>query len=273
MDEISAWLSNNPWISILSLVIGLISFVFMIIIYKKTKKIKLPQFKMYTHKLIKDSVSNLEKLDIKYEGEKITNFSFSGVTFWNAGSDTIHLSDIARVDPLRIVIKGDNNILGVPDVYCNNEASGFACEISDDRKEIRFYFDYLDQNDGGRITFYHTGGGGEELEVCGTIKGVKMLNAPTKNKILLWFGKVIGNILMYVSPIAILVIVLYVGKDVIEAIFLKPFILSFLIGSILKALGLIIVGMVFFVALATMDWDNEAKLPSTLVNIEDDIAH
>ena len=47
-----------------------------------------------TNNLVRDSIKDIDSVQITYKRENIPNLSVSKVTFWNAGKDTIQKFDI-----------------------------------------------------------------------------------------------------------------------------------------------------------------------------------
>ena len=166
------FMGTNPLIGILSFIAAIISIILAIIFYKYSRKLKKPYYTISSHNLIKDFVSKINSLDIKYSGKPIKNFTISKIAFWNSGNETIDKDDIVNADPIIIHVKNDGKILEAKIIASNNESNCFSLtDVYDDCK-INMNFDYIDKDDGVGIQVYHTGSSNKDIEVCGRIKGV-----------------------------------------------------------------------------------------------------
>lgn len=169
--KISEWLTENPWISALSLFLALLGIVLAIIFFIRGRRTKEPQYAIRSTNLMRDFTSRLEALEMTYAGERISNLTATKLAFWNNGKDTIDGSDIAAADPLMVKVNDGYKILDSSVLYAKNAANQFSINYSDDGSHVLIQFDYLDADEGGVIQLLHTGKSSEDIEVCGTIKG------------------------------------------------------------------------------------------------------
>ena len=105
MGEISSWLASNPWVNVLSILLAFLGIILAVIFYVRSKKDKKPQYALGSSKLIRNFVSKIDGLEIKYGGQPISNLTSTRVGFWNSGKQTIRRADIASADPLLIKVK------------------------------------------------------------------------------------------------------------------------------------------------------------------------
>lgn len=169
--KISEWLTENPWISALSLFLALLGIILAIIFFIRGRRTKEPRYTIRSTNLMRDFTSRLEALEMTYAGKRISNLTATKLAFWNNGKDTINGSDIAAADPLMVKVNDGYKILDSSVLYAKNAANQFSINQSDDGSHVLIQFDYLDADEGGVIQLLHTGKSSDDIEVCGTIKG------------------------------------------------------------------------------------------------------
>ena len=95
------------------------------------------------------------------------------ITFWNDGNDTLHGTDIAKEDPLRISFGAkDVTVLMSNVIKCTRKANIFAVVKRRRLKELLLQYDYLDPDDGAVIEVWHNGKQ-SEIAIVGAIKGLR----------------------------------------------------------------------------------------------------
>ena len=165
------WLGTNPWLGIVSLIIAVLGVALAIIFYIKGKKVKLPCYTFRSNNLVKDLVSRIDPLEMRYSGKQIENLTVTKIAFLNAGRDTIDKRDIVSADPLTVHVKGGYKILEPIKLYEINPSNQFSTITSEDRSYFTLQFDYVDKEEGVVIQFFHTGLSNEDVEISGRIKG------------------------------------------------------------------------------------------------------
>lgn len=173
--QLADWLGTNPWLSIASFIIAVISVVLAIIFYSKSKKVKSPCYAIRSINIVRDLVSKIESLEMLFAGQPIENLTVTKIAFWNAGNDTINSYDIPIAEPLTVHIKKGYQILDAKILYSKNPANQFSISTSDDHSFVNLQFDYIDKEEGGVIQLIHTGTTDEDIEISGTIKGAGKL--------------------------------------------------------------------------------------------------
>lgn len=146
--------------------------------YAKALRLKEPYWSFKNTNLVRDSVSEVEDLEVLYKGEKIPSLSIGKVVFWNRGAETINGTDISTANPIRIEGLHETKILSAKVIKVNNFANQFKVEVDPIGIFATIKFDYLDKNNGGIIEVVHTGKTVRSIFVTGSIKGVSQL----KNK-------------------------------------------------------------------------------------------
>lgn len=165
------WMGTNPWLSIVSFIIAVLGVALAIIFYVKGKKVKSPCYTLRSNNLVRDVVSRIEPLEMRYSGQQIKNLTITKIAFWNAGRDTINNQDVASADPLTVHVKEGYKILDTKILYEKNPTNQFSITTSEDRSYIALQFEYVDKGEGAVIQLIHTGISHEDIELLGTIKG------------------------------------------------------------------------------------------------------
>ncbi len=164
------FISDN-WFALVALVIAC---VLAIVLYFKSKKDKKPCYSISSANLIEDLGSKVEGLQMGFSGEPIENLTVCRFAFWNEGRDTIHRDNIADGSPIGVHAKNDLKILGEPKVICPKNLEGrYFINLASDFSHFDMDFEYMDQNEGFIIQFFHNGTTVNDVEVHGKVKGVK----------------------------------------------------------------------------------------------------
>jgi hypothetical protein len=153
------------WLGISGTAIAIfLAFVF----YRRSKRFKRPAYVVTTWNLIQDYSAKLQGLKIEFKGKSLASISVSKIVVWNDGNETIHGSDIAQADPLRVVVTGAD-LVDVIVLMTTHVANQF--KITPIGNDVSIVFDYLDRNQGGILQLVHTGKSSENIAVRGSIKG------------------------------------------------------------------------------------------------------
>ena len=174
IDGVAQWLSQNPW-NVVFLVLTIFSMVLSLTLYVKGKKERRPCFNLRTFQLIQDSISKIEAVEIRYQGQIVPNLSMTKLALWNAGREAINSQDIASKDPLRIAVTPQAILLGAEISYATNPVNNFSVRPDLSNGEVRIDFDYFHKDEGVVFTLYHTGRGDEDVALKGTVKGVSRI--------------------------------------------------------------------------------------------------
>ena len=113
--------------------------------------------------------SNIEKLQIRYDDQDITDLSCTKFYVWNSGNTVLNASDIVSSRPVCIKSMGDAVILSAEMARVSEETNNFAIRnITNQLVEISF--DYVDHGEGFVLQILHTGKS-QDLEMDCKIKG------------------------------------------------------------------------------------------------------
>jgi hypothetical protein len=167
-------MSTDRLLAFISLVLGLAGLFAAYIFYKKSLRLKLPTYTVYTNNLVQNAVSQMSGLEIAYKSHRVSALSVSKIVFWNAGSETLDSSDIVTANPLRVCCEGDVQLLDAEVLLANNKSSQLTVEVANSGNEAFIGFGYLDKNQGGVIQVVHTGLVSTDLAIRGDFKGAKI---------------------------------------------------------------------------------------------------
>lgn len=135
--------------------------------YFKSRKVKRVAYITSTRNLIQDVSETLSDIAVTFQGQPANNISVSKISIWNAGTDTVHGTDIVPVDPLRFMISGGK----VLDAKIVRASQPSQFRIGQTSEGLQVSFDYLDKNQGALIQLVHTATSDESIRLTGSIKG------------------------------------------------------------------------------------------------------
>ena len=168
-------MAANPYLTMMVYFLSFLSVLLAIILYYKSRKIKIPLYAIKTNNIVADYISKISSLNVLYSGNQIDNLSVSKIAFWNNGNEPIKSNDIAQKDPLRIVSKNNSKILDANIINYIKPANNINLKISDNGSEAIITFDFLAKNEGVIIQVYHTGKTNNDIQIEGTIIGGKKI--------------------------------------------------------------------------------------------------
>ena len=163
-------LSQNPWISLISLFLTFIGLVITIVLHLRGKRKKAIRYCFKSDLLFEDSKEKIDGLTIKFLGKQISILTATKIIFWNNGTETLNREDFPSNDKFSIRIDIDYDILDVSIKQLNNIP--IEVKIAEDGKKIDIDFEYLDKKDSFILQVFHTGNTNSNIfHVNGTIKG------------------------------------------------------------------------------------------------------
>jgi len=142
--------------------------------------------------LIENFIQNINGLNIKYFENDIKSFTIARFIFWNNGNETIRNSDIPSKDKFCIEIKNNYNILNASLLKVTNDSNNVSFKLSENKKILYIYFEYLDKHDGFVLQIFHNSSDSKPFIINGSImgfgeikKGFTIVNSP--------FSKILGK--------------------------------------------------------------------------------
>jgi hypothetical protein len=176
-------------ITIVGVVLGLLGLIGIYFSYKGWKR-KKPYYVILSANIFTGIDHMVPNVEVKFPGygPMIKALTVTKIAFWNAGSDTIKKADIVKGDPLTVRATTGVVFLSAAVVECVNSLNKVDCTVSKDHSEVDITFDYLDQNEGALIQFFHTGAGNADIRLHGTVMGsspikrMELTSVPGKNQ-------------------------------------------------------------------------------------------
>lgn len=166
--------SNETWFSIV--VGGLLGWLLTHTYYLLQRKYLRPCFSIHRASVLDaDAHDRLRsEIDVRFRGEHVPTLSVATVTFWNGGRKLLNISDVARLDPLRVELKGEGKILDTEVPRTTAIASGAEVVLDpSDPRVARITFDHLDVNQGFIVRVLHTAHH-DQISVMGTVIGAQL---------------------------------------------------------------------------------------------------
>jgi len=170
-QTLNTWLSGNPWLNLVFLVLAMASVAVTIVLYFAGRREKRPVFNLRNYSLVRRHVRKLSSVQITHNGEAVTDLNLTRTAIWNRGRDTINRGDVAPKDPVRIEVPEGAHVLEATLDFVTSPVNAFSVAVSTDRRTVQVEFDYFHMNEGCVVSIYHTSSQSSP-RVLGTIKGV-----------------------------------------------------------------------------------------------------
>lgn len=183
MHETIKYISSNPLINLISFLLAILGIILSVYYYLKSRKEKIPVFSKQSFQLIQKSITGLDKLEVKYNDQRVDKLTLTKVAFWNSGRETIRKEDVVQRDPIKITTKEDLLIYDHK-IISSNPKNNFTLERINDQT-INIYFDYMDHFQGIIINIYHNGQKSDDIQLEGTIIGARKLDTGIRKKYIL----------------------------------------------------------------------------------------
>lgn len=153
---------------------GLLFATFLsLFLYLRARKIKRFSYDIQSSEVIGHNQLIADELNVLFNGEPVPRVTRVLVRFWNSGHETIRGTDIAAIDPLRLDLASDSQLLASKIEIVSRQPIGISV------KEARFAsapslligFDFLDRGDGAIVSLLHTAPA-DKVALKGTIQGI-----------------------------------------------------------------------------------------------------
>ena len=157
------------WISIF---IGAIAIILSIVLYLKSKPLKLLAYANRMFMVVTNRSMKIEGLQVTVHGRTTPIVTVNRIAIWNAGNRTIFSEDLSDNDPIIIDPLHNSDVFEIAileQTKTANQANLIEVTNNPNSREVRF--DYLDPGDGILINVVHNGDSKEEFEISGSIKG------------------------------------------------------------------------------------------------------
>ena len=157
------------WISLFTGVIGIF---LSIVLYLKSKPLKLLAYANRMFMVITDRSMRIGGLEVTVHGRTTPVVTVNRIAIWNAGNRTIFSEDLSKSDPIIIGPLHNAEVFEIAileQTKISNQANFIDITNNPNSHEIKF--DYLDPGDGILINVVHNGDALEEFKISGSIKG------------------------------------------------------------------------------------------------------
>lgn len=141
--------------------------------YVKARRFSRLSYQSASVSLVGTSKSEFSKrLELRYDGVVVPRVTASRIVVWNSGRETIHGSQIAPSEPLRLRFESGARVLSVEKTRETRPATlAVASNDPADPSAVTLTFDFLDPGDGIAVYVVHSGGA-TAPELVGTVKGI-----------------------------------------------------------------------------------------------------
>ena len=160
---------TNPFFVFMLAVLTIFSAVFGVYTWRKGKRYKRISFSCSSSALVLKGTSQINKVQVLYNGQVIQDLFVSHFYIWNSGNEVINPSDIVSSMPLCIKNTGNAKILEAGIVRKNEPANGFSI-AKQDENTVEICFEYIAPNEGCLVQILHSGPS-REIECYCKIKG------------------------------------------------------------------------------------------------------
>ena len=169
--ELAQLAITNPWIGIINLVLALGAVIAAYIFYRRTKVVKKLFYSRKSVTVFTNIREHISDLTVSYSGTDINSLTITKLLFWNGGTGTIHASDIADADPVRIRSSGDVKILSATTDVVDNKANKFDLKLRRNEAVASVDFDFIEKREGSIFLVVHTGRKSDDIFMDGTLMG------------------------------------------------------------------------------------------------------
>ena len=156
-------------------IIAIISLIFAYVIYKKSRKEKIPCWTYRNTIIVGKSNGDSEEIRIYFKDNEVKKVVSTKIYIWNKGKAIIKKEDNPDTDPLRLILPKDLKVLRTKVIKKSRSAiiAEATSELKNEDNIIKYKFNFLDYFDGFVIEILHTGSEDLEIEHLGTIFEVK----------------------------------------------------------------------------------------------------
>ena len=159
----------------LNLLIAAVTLVASVVVsylfYRLTKKERRPVYVVTGNTVVRAHPE--QEIEVHYKGLPVPVVTRTLVIFWNAGHESIRLSDVVENHPLRIKLLDDSVVLDAQILATTRSEIDFTCLVDDNRTDIvAVSFSHLNYCDGATVEILHTGNNPSDAKVEGAIIGV-----------------------------------------------------------------------------------------------------
>lgn len=195
MESIAEFLARNPYVTLTSVLVGIISLVYAIVSSIIGRKFKRITYTKKTNKIVSLKNVGVGSLHLLFNDEEITDVSITRIAVWNSGKEVIKPSDIVDSEPLRLCLREgcekNTRILDCSIDYVIKKSvfkNNTIPSLSLDNKCYPITFQYLNSSFGMIIQIIHTGRASDIYMDCQIMGGKSIIEVENDG------SKIIPNI-------------------------------------------------------------------------------
>ncbi len=173
MKKLAKAVADNPYVTIFIEFITFLGFIAALVIpYIQARKVQL-NFSYTSNLLVSDILSEMEGLDISFQGSKVGQLTVTTCEICNTGNTTIEDSDVYEGHKLRVFTGSDNAEVLFASVVSQSYDTN-NCQLSYDGNSVNVHFDVLEKKEKVVFNIYHTGDADTAFSIEGKIKEGKI---------------------------------------------------------------------------------------------------
>ena len=173
MKKLLEAITKNPLFVFVGWLGTMIALILAIVVpIMQARKVQL-NFSYTSNLLVSDSLSEMEGLDIRFQGDKVEQLTVTTCEICNTGNVTIEDSDVYEGHKLRVFTGSDNaEVLFVSVVSQSYDTNN--CQLSYDGNSVNVHFDVLEKKEKVVFNIYHTGAADTAFSIEGKVKEGKI---------------------------------------------------------------------------------------------------
>lgn len=181
MSQLLVQITNNPLLVLSGWIMTLLALIIAIVVPIAQKKRKVLGFRYNTNSLVTDKLSEVEKLDVLFEGKRINQLSVTSIDIGNVGNVSIEDKDIYEGQELRITpLNKEISILYAKVISESDKIIECTTEKTNNNK-IEVRFKAIDVKNNVVINVYHLGDCDTRFSVDGRIRAGKIVQLKPEN--------------------------------------------------------------------------------------------
>lgn len=169
MNKLLDAFTKKPLIIFIGWLATIIALIIAIVVpIIQARKVQL-NFSYSSSLLVSDSLSEMEGLDISFQGSKVGRLSVTTCEICNTGNVTIEDSDVYEGHKLRVFTGSENAEVLFASVVSQSYDTN-NCQLSYDGNSVNVHFDVLEKKEKVVFNIYHTGDADTAFSIEGKIK-------------------------------------------------------------------------------------------------------
>lgn len=164
--------ANQELIAILGVLGTIGSTILALVLYRLAKPKKLLAYATRTFRIVREPNWKLPNLEISYNKSPVRSLSVTRVTIWNAGNESVRVTDLPRAHAPIISVPDGLNLFEADVIERTSVVNNFNLEpVYDPQIGYSLTFDFLDPGDGVVIHIVHEGTKLTDVRLSGELIG------------------------------------------------------------------------------------------------------